>query len=324
MPDPGSSTLDPHAVAREAAEREVRPLLAADPITARLARATMTPVLGGLSNFSWRAHDTSGRSFFVRFAHRASEQLGADHANECRVLACVAAARIAPPVVRCDPRAGVLVTQWIETTPDVAGPPDEQRLGLVARTLATLHALGAPPGLRHVDFAVQARELEQRCDVSSHRALLAAATQVIAALAATAVAPVLCHNDLNPLNLLCERTGALWLVDWEYAGLGDPAIDLASYASQHGLDAARRFRLSQLYRAAGGVVEDARLEVARWVFDYVQWLWYRAALASDASLAGTTLARDRARRLARGLRRRARSLLRCNNASFAGHETTRV
>src|SRR5438477_250803 len=39
--------------------------------------------------------------------------------------------------------------------------------------------------------------------------------------------PVLCHNDLLPANLI-EDGRRLWLVDWEYGGVGHPLFDLAN------------------------------------------------------------------------------------------------
>ena len=71
---------DPLAAPRAEAEPALRVLLASHPDTARLAAAPLTPVLGGLSNFGWRAEST-GRSHFVRLAPRGTEDLGADHAT---------------------------------------------------------------------------------------------------------------------------------------------------------------------------------------------------------------------------------------------------
>ena len=39
--------------------------------------------------------------------------------------------------------------------------------------------------------------------------------------------PVLCHNDVLPANLIDDGR-RLWLVDWEYAGIGHPLFDLAN------------------------------------------------------------------------------------------------
>ena len=36
--------------------------------------------------------------------------------------------------------------------------------------------------------------------------------------------PAFCHNDLMPGNLI-ETEERLWLIDWEYAGIGHPLFD---------------------------------------------------------------------------------------------------
>lgn len=40
---------------------------------------------------------------------------------------------------------------------------------------------------------------------------------------------VLCHNDTYEPNFLATKDGELFLIDWEYAGLNDPANDLACF-----------------------------------------------------------------------------------------------
>ncbi|QRV24993.1 choline kinase family protein [Marinomonas foliarum] len=47
--------------------------------------------------------------------------------------------------------------------------------------------------------------------------------------------PALCHNDLNPKNILMDNE-QLWFIDWEYCGVGDPLFDLAVVAKSHNLD----------------------------------------------------------------------------------------
>jgi thiamine kinase-like enzyme len=42
--------------------------------------------------------------------------------------------------------------------------------------------------------------------------------------------PALCHNDLLAANLI-DAKGRLWLVDWEYAGIGNPFFDLANLSA---------------------------------------------------------------------------------------------
>ena len=45
---------------------------------------------------------------------------------------------------------------------------------------------------------------------------------------------VSCHNDLLPANFINDGA-RLWLLDWEYAGMGDPAFDFANFAVNNGL-----------------------------------------------------------------------------------------
>src|SRR5262249_5602542 len=44
-----------------------------------------------------------------------------------------------------------------------------------------------------------------------------------------------CHDDLLAANFIHDGE-RVWIVDWEYAGMGDPAFDLANYAVNNGLD----------------------------------------------------------------------------------------
>jgi thiamine kinase-like enzyme len=46
----------------------------------------------------------------------------------------------------------------------------------------------------------------------------------------TPFTPVLCHNDLLAANILDDGRD-VWLVDWEYAGIGHPLFDLANVSA---------------------------------------------------------------------------------------------
>ena len=41
---------------------------------------------------------------------------------------------------------------------------------------------------------------------------------------------VLCHVDCNPDNFLLLPDNTIRLIDWEYAGMSDPIIDIAMYS----------------------------------------------------------------------------------------------
>ena len=295
------------------AERAARAALVTRADTAALAAARFEPIAGSLSNFAWHV-SVPGQDRFVRYAHAGNERLGADLHAEGEILRVVAAAGLAPPVVRCDPSARLLVTQWIASARgDHSAEGRDRGIRRVAALLRQLHGLTLPVGVRTVDFAVQARQLEAALPAQGAQpALTVCAAQILSQLG-PARTVALCHHDIHAQNLVTDPAGRLWLVDWEYAGLGDPVFDLASCASQLELSAESTRLLCDEYIRAGGTVEQGRLELARWAFDYVQWLWYRGLVASAAPGLDAREAALRAERIERDLQARASGVLRCNN-----------
>ena len=76
-----------------------------------------------------------------------------------------------------------------------------------------------------------------------------------------------CHNDLLAANFI--RGERLWIVDWEYAGMGDPAFDLANFAVNNGLDEAGDRLLLEAYGS-----DDAIIHVLmRYMSDFREAMW---------------------------------------------------
>jgi len=295
----------------------VRSQLATDPRTRGIAQAPFERVTGGLSNFSWQAVTHDG-AWFVRLARAGSERLGADLANECQVLNIAAAAGVAPPTLRCDPVARLLVTRWVDAATGSAPGARQLEpvyLASLADVMARVHALRVPKGLRVMNFERQAGLLERACR-GIDPALSATAATIFTSLRSNDRKLVLCHNDLNPSNIVVDLHGRPWFVDWEYAGMGDPVFDLASCASQHALTRVQCDQLLDRYRQAGGICPATDFLVALWAFDYVQWLWY-AAFAGQGVVSERALAGSRAAQLAQTLHERASRLPHCNNQRSA-------
>jgi len=57
----------------------------------------------------------------------------------------------------------------------------------------------------------------------------------------------LCHNDLNPRNVLWQDK-RVWLIDFEYAGLNDPCFDLAAVSVEFGLSEGEERAWMKAYR----------------------------------------------------------------------------
>lgn len=261
---------------RTAAEPELRARLRECAATRSLADGRLTDIEGGLSNRAWRL-DAHGERWFVRLGHPQAARLGVDRCSECVLLQAVAAAGLAPDVRACEPAAGLLVTHFIEgrtwSAADAASPANLRRL---AESLRRLHRLPVPRGVRAVDYARQARWLADALPAGDPiNAMLAPrAAAAFARIGDGGHATTLCHNDLHHLNVL-DDGARLWLVDWEYGGCGHPLFDVASFLSLQDLGPTPTATFLEAY---GGLapIDLGHLEDARWLFDYVQWLWYRS------------------------------------------------
>ncbi|MEV7868852.1 phosphotransferase [Streptomyces sp. NPDC088124] len=65
----------------------------------------------------------------------------------------------------------------------------------------------------------------------------------------------LLHCDLHRKNLIVDRGGDLWVIDWELAMIGDPLYDLATHLHLMGYPRQEEARVKELWVAA---VEEAR------------------------------------------------------------------
>jgi thiamine kinase-like enzyme len=271
----------------------------------------------GLVNESHRVV-RDGRVYSLRMPTAEPAPTGVDREWECRVLALASAAGLAPTIVRCEPRLGVLVAQWEE------GPalrPDEAR-GLdaavrVAELTRRVHALPLPGNARIVEpadwiehyrdalirlppGARQALRMPGRADGAD--ALQAESERRLGAL--EALTPrVLCHSDLHPANLVRTERG-LVLLDWEYAHVSEALWDLAGWACNNDLEPAARAVLLASYLGRPASDEEAqRLEDLAWLYDYVCLLW--SEVYCGAARASTGLILERGRVLAGRLSRAA-------------------
>ncbi len=107
------------------------------------------------------------------------------------------------------------------------------KLQLLANRLRDLHAL--PPAGSQYEPGRAARRYAQQLGTQTARELADQANLLLADLHEQLSRECLCHNDLVASNIL-ESSAGLKLIDWEYAGLGDPWFDLALVIEHHQLD----------------------------------------------------------------------------------------
>jgi thiamine kinase-like enzyme len=205
------------------------------------------PIAGGITNRNWRVR-FGGRDCVLRLPGRDTELLGIDREIERANTAAAAAVGVGPEVVAFLPELGCLVTAWIPGRPVSAEELRGPLLGAAATALRAIHAGPPVPGSfspfqRSRDSAREAVARGARLP-KGHARVAAAADEIESALAGRPAVP--CHDDLLTANWVLEGD-RLRIVDWEYAGMGDPAFDLGNFAGHHDLDAAAEVALLTAY-----------------------------------------------------------------------------
>jgi thiamine kinase-like enzyme len=80
-----------------------------------------------------------------------------------------------------------------------------------------------------------------------------------------------CHNDLLNANFLDD--GAIRIVDWEYAGMGDRFFDLANFSVNHEFHLDDDRRLLAAYFGIERDADLAALRLMRFMSDFREAMW---------------------------------------------------
>ena len=81
-----------------------------------------------------------------------------------------------------------------------------------------------------------------------------------------------CHNDLLNANFILDD-GRLWIVDWEYAGMGDVFFDLANFSVNHELGHDEDDELLRCYFGDRTETDAAVLCLMRFMSDFREAMW---------------------------------------------------
>ena len=193
---------------------------------------------GGMTNRNYRV-DAGGKSYALRISGDKTDLLGINREHEYRTQTIAGELGIAPEVVDFIEPEGYLVTKFIEGRPV---PPEELRepknLARVAVVLNEIHAMPSIPGVFSPfqvvrEYTKIAREhnvtFPEKFDW-----LISQMDDAEAAMQNTSRIQRPCHNDLLNGNFLLAGD-RLYVLDWEYAGMGDVFFDLANFSNNHEL-----------------------------------------------------------------------------------------
>lgn len=225
--------------------------------------------VAGLSGVNWRARWRDGVTFLLRPENCEKRLLGISRRRELNVLRRLNGQHLAPA-----PRGitgGWLVCDWLDGRVPGGLPPAQ----VLAALLARVHRNAWPQP--RVDLRRQYEVYWQALDRRRITpAMLRLHRRMMRGPGPAVRQPVLLHMDVHPANLV--ETGAGWrLIDWEYAGGGDAALELAALARGNGWNDEQTREFTAHYCRCAGLAENAMLrQVNQWLpgIDYLMWLWY--------------------------------------------------
>src|SRR5690348_6392168 len=200
--------------------------------------AIVTPLVGGITNQNYRV-DIGNESFVLRIGGKRTQLLGIDRGREHTCTALAAQAGVGAEVVYFLAAQDVLVTRFIPgeclssemaAKPAIlkrivdsirryhAGPPFPGTFSPF-ETVGTYHALALEHGVTFPDTLPQVFAFMDRIEQA-----LAPRQQIRP-----------CHNDLLASNFI-DDSSTIWILDWEYAGMGDLFFDLGNFAVNQSLN----------------------------------------------------------------------------------------
>jgi thiamine kinase-like enzyme len=183
----------------------------------------------------------------------------------------------AAPEVACFVRPeGYLVTRFIPGRPI---PPEEIRLPgnirHVADLLKAIHAMPEIPGVFNSFRVVRDyAEIARRYHVpfpENFDWLIQQMNYNEAALRSRSLALRPCHNDLLNANFLLADK--LYILDWEYAGMGDIFFDLANFSNNHELSGGENRLLLDSYFGEVTPRNWAHLNIMKIMSDFREAMW---------------------------------------------------
>jgi thiamine kinase-like enzyme len=239
---------------------------------------TLTPISGGITNRNFRV-DAAGAdgAWVIRLAGNDTHLLGISREVEHAATVAAAGVGVGPEVTAFIRPEGYLVTRFIVGSPvsdEAVHQPETIRR--VADSLRRIHDGPAIPGLfvpLRIADAYRALAIERGVRIPPEYELAAAiGRRIELAFLSNPIELRPCHNDLLNANFI-DDGARIRIIDWEYAGMGDPFFDLGNFSINHGLAPDEDELLLAAYDGDVRPARLARLTLMRVVSDFREAMW---------------------------------------------------
>ena len=230
---------------------------------------------GGITNHNLKV-EVDGEAFVLRVAGKDTGLLGIDRTVELAATRAAAALGIGPEVVAFVEPEGWLVTRFVEgAIPPMERMHEPAMLERVARGVARIPRRPAHPRVRSTRSGSSRPTGDTALDrggavPDGYEWAHEIARRIEARRSADAARPL----PQRPAERQLPREGErLWIVDWEYAGMGDRFFDLANFSINHELGADEREALLVAYFGELRSEDAAALELMRFMSDFREAMW---------------------------------------------------
>jgi thiamine kinase-like enzyme len=234
---------------------------------------------GGITNRNFRVN-FGGTDYVVRLPGKDTGLLGIDREAERLATKKAAELRLGPKVAAMLDQPPCLVTCFIESREVSAAELREPRsIEEVGEGLRGFHHSGLE---LPTDFYVS-EVVSSYAEISESRGgslpdgfqhARVCARKVVKAVRKSAEhQPLPCHNDLLTTNFLHDGERIV-IVDWEYAGMGDPFFDLGNFAVNNEFGDAEEERLLGAYFGEEATPRrKAALKLFQFMSDFREAMW---------------------------------------------------
>ena len=245
----------------------------------------LTPLSGGITNRKFRvdvdgglgAAGSGGETFVIRLGGNDTHLLGISREVEHAATVSAAGVGVGPEVIAFIRPEGYLVTRFIMGS----GISDEAvhdpaTIRRVADSIRRIHGGPAIPGIfvpYRIGEAYRALAMERGVPIpAAYDVARGRIRRIETTFLHDPVEMRPCHNDLLNANFIDDGR-RIRIVDWEYAGMGDPFFDLGNFSVNHGLSPDEDAILLEAYEGEARPERLARLQLMRVVSDFREAMW---------------------------------------------------
>jgi CTP:phosphocholine cytidylyltransferase-like protein/thiamine kinase-like enzyme len=244
------------------------------------------PIKEGLTNSSFH-FSIGAESYVYRIPGTGTDKL-INRKNEKAVYDAIGKLGMADEIINFDAESGVKISRFIDNA-RVSDPFNDAELEICMKQIRKIHESGisSPNSYsidKMIDYYVSLAEGLNAIRFSDIAETKEKVKRLLDVRRKLAIPDVLCHGDYAHVNVLVLPDGSSRIIDWEFAGMGDPVMDVAMYAifaefDKERIDLSLHFYLGR---------EPAREEwirlymyVALGGFLWTMWSQYKQALGQE-------------------------------------------